>query len=368
MKAPRYARWAARLLARHEPPLPSTVPSRARGLATIERALEAQRPRRSWAAIAGLAACAAAGLAWVALGRFEAGPPSVARAKLVSILASPIREGALLRDSQGETPLELITVLPSGGRISTKPGGGAALQLSTGTRLELGSASDLTLQRQDELQLFALQRGLLDARVSKLGPGQRFVIDTPDAQMEVRGTVFQLEVLQGSEPCGGGTRSRLEVREGVVEVRSGSRVVRVAAGEHWPADCEPGTRVGSEGPAAAEPSASEGTETAPAVSKPALPASKARSPKRSALATQNDAFQAALRTQERADTTGALRAYAQFIRRYPASPLSENAQVERLRLLATSDPELAKAEAAGYLARYPNGFARAEAQRLQEAP
>src|SRR6185295_8630155 len=105
---------AARLLARHESPLPSAAPSRTRGLATIERALEAQRARRSWRAVAGLAACAAAGLAWVVLGRFGVISPRVTRLELVSVLASPIREGALLRDSQGETPLELITALPSG--------------------------------------------------------------------------------------------------------------------------------------------------------------------------------------------------------------------------------------------------------------
>jgi TolA-binding protein len=180
--------------------------------------------------------------------------------------------------------------------------------------------------------------------------------------------VFQLEVLQTSEPCGGGTHSRLEVREGVVEVRSGSQMVRVAAGDHWPADCERGTRLGREGPVAAQPSAAESTEAAPALAKPSHPASQARSSKRSLLAAQNDAFQAALRTQERSDAAAALRAYAQFIRRYPASPLAENAQVERLRLLATSDPTRAKAEAARYLEQYPNGFAREEAQRLQELP
>jgi hypothetical protein len=368
MNAPRYARRAARLLAQHEPPLPTTAPSRARGLATIERALGMQRPRRSWAAVAGLAACATAGLAWVALERFGGSAPRVARVGLVSVLASPIREGALLRDSQGETPLELITALPSGGRISTKPGGGAALQLSTGTRLELGSASDLTLQRQDELQLFALQQGLLDAHVSKLGPGQRFVIDTPDAQIEVRGTVFQLEVLQRSEPCGGGTRSRLVVRDGVVEVRSGSQLVRVAAGDHWPADCEQRTGGPAHSSAGTNPSALEARETAFPGSRPVIPAHKARSSTRSVLAAQNDAFHAALRSQERADTAAALRAYAQFIRRYPASPLAENAQVARLRLLATRDPAQAKAEAARYLERYPSGFAREEAQRLEEAP
>jgi hypothetical protein len=342
--------------------------SRARGVATIERALQARRPRRRSAAVAGVAAVAAGVLAWVTLERFE--PPDVPRSEPVSVLVTPTGEGALLRDSKGEVSLQVITALPGGGRILTERGGGAALQLSTGTRLELGSASDLTLVSQDALQLFALQQGLLDAHIAKLAPGQRFVIDTPDAQIEVRGTVFRLQVLQQAEACAPGARSRLDVREGAVEVRSGARMIRLVAGEHWPPECAKRTdsEAAVQAPAPAPPPASVRARAGGAVSQPAVAAGRARSSKRSSLAEQNDAFRAALAASERADTAAALRAYAQFIRRFPASALAENAWVERLRLLAASDPARARAEAARYLERYPSGFARGEAERILEAP
>jgi hypothetical protein len=365
VNVPHYARWAARLLARHEPPVPPTGASRVRGIATIERALAARRPRRRVAAIASVAAIAAGLFAWVALTRLEARAPVVSDGESVSVLVSPIREGALLRNSTGELPLEMITSLPRGGRIATKPGGGAALQLSTGTRVELGSASLLTLESQGALQLFALQQGLLDAHVAKLGSGQRFVVDTPDAQVEVRGTVFHLEVLAEPEPCGSGARTRLDVREGVVEVRTGSGVIRVGAGERWPSDCKSATA--AEQPAAPSASAPETTAARAAPLKPVLPAGGARSVQRSLLAAQNDAFRAAVQAQDSADSAAALGAYARFIRRYPASPLAENAYVERLRLLAASDSARAKVEAARYLQRYPNGFAREEAERIEAA-
>jgi hypothetical protein len=153
-------------------------------------------------------------------------------------------------------------------------------------------------------------------------------------------------------------------------VRSCARLLQVGAGELWPADCET-EALGAAAAglrAAAQPAASnvaaEAAEEPAEVSLPALPAGKAQSSNRSGLAAQNDAFRAALRARERGDDAGALSAFARFMRRYPASPLAENACVERLRLLASGDPALARAEAARYLERYPNGFAREEAERI----
>src|SRR4051812_7926255 len=103
MSTPRYARWAAQLLARQENALPhGDSTARARGIATIERALAERRPRRRWAAVAGFAAVAAGVLAWLALTRFESS--GVARSQRVAVLVSPTREGARLRDSRGELP------------------------------------------------------------------------------------------------------------------------------------------------------------------------------------------------------------------------------------------------------------------------
>jgi hypothetical protein len=54
--------------------------------------------------------------------------------------------------------------------------------------------------------------------------------------------------------------------------------------------------------------------------------------------------------------------------RYPASPLAESAAVQRMNLLAASDPARVKVAARQYLARYPQGYARTEAEGLLARP
>jgi hypothetical protein len=48
------------------------------------------------------------------------------------------------------------------------------------------------------------------------------------------------------------------------------------------------------------------------------------------------------------------------------SPLAENASVERLKLLALTDPARSRAAANDYLTRYPHGYARNDAERISQ--
>jgi outer membrane protein assembly factor BamD (BamD/ComL family) len=72
--------------------------------------------------------------------------------------------------------------------------------------------------------------------------------------------------------------------------------------------------------------------------------------------------------RRRGDVAGALRAYQDLIAEFPSSPLAENAMVERMRLLSTSERARAREEARRYLRRYPRGFALEEARRLTDEP
>jgi FecR-like protein len=373
MSAPRYAERAARLLRQTGPTHGSVAGDRERGLSTIERALEARRPSRRPARIGVAASVAASVLGWLVL-REPGAPP--ARGTLVSVVASPLRDGASFLDSTGEVPLAHEVSLLVGGRITTAPGGGARLQLSTGTGLELASATTLTLQSQDALQRFALAQGGLAAKVAKLTAHERFVIDTPDAQVEVRGTAFHLEVLPTPRDCGDRTRTRLEVTEGVVELRSSRLVARVAAGQHWPSDCDPPPSAavpavsGGEaapGSEASGPPVSRAVKAAPARSVTGVP-SRPQPPTASLIGEQNALFQRGILAQRRGDAAGALAAYGELIERFPSSPLAENAAVERIRLAVDADPSRARREAAAYLARYPRGFARVEMRRIAGEP
>jgi hypothetical protein len=152
----------------------------------------------------------------------------------------------------------------------------------------------------------------------------------------------------------------------VVEVRAGSHLDRIAAGQVWPSDCGKHTDPGAVPAPQPEPRATEPAASADVISGTKSPAKKPRSLPRSLLAAQSDVFEQAVRAQRRGDAAGALRLYADLLERYPLSPLAENARVERMRVLAQRDRALAKREALDYLVRYPNGFARMEAQRLVE--
>jgi len=82
---------------------------------------------------------------------------------------------------------------------------------------------------------------------------------------------------------------------------------------------------------------------------------------RSDLVEQNRMFVAATAARRQGDIQGAVGLYERFVATYPSSALAESAAVERMRLLATSDPVRARAAATEYLARHPKGFARDEA-------
>jgi hypothetical protein len=220
-----------------------------------------------------------------------------------------------------------------------------------------------------------LALGGVDARVAKLAPGDRFVIDTPDAQVEVRGTAFHLEVVPTAEACGEGNRTRLEVTEGVVEVRSSRPLARVGAGQHWPLDCvQPAADAAQSSIGSTATDAGAAILRAPAGGTEATDAAlrgrsvrHQRSP-RSLIAEQNAMFQRGVQAQREGRRVEALAAYAELISRFPASPLAENSAVARIRLSVDTDRDRARREARSYLERYPRGFARPEAQRVAEMP
>jgi len=367
MNTPRYAAAAAKVLSKHLPTSIGVRGDAARGVATIERALRARARRRRLGL--GLGFVAAAAALWLVAsysGWLRRPAPS-----LVSIDVSPAGNGAAVGAGSLGRPLSAHALLESGQHIETPLGGGASLQLSTGTAMDLSGLTSFRVDSQGAVQRFSLQRGMLSAHVAKLGAGQRFIVATPDAEVEVRGTRFRLSVVERAEACGGGTRTRLEVTEGVVQVRApGEESIDVRAGQSWPNDC-----VSAPPPSAAAPSA---TAPVPSVAVAAPRRAPLASPKAvasppsapgeraSELTPQNDLFAEATAQRRSGNNGAALRAYQELITRFPNGPLAENALVERMRLLAGTSQ--GRAEAERYLALYPRGFAAAEAQKLAGTP
>jgi len=377
MNVPRYASAAAKLLRGALPEEKPSTGDRARGMETIERAMVARvrRRRLKWAGAVLLSAAAAVLLlragSWMSA-RPEGGA-------LVSINVSPAGQGAALRAGNRAEALPERAELASGQRIETPPDGGASLRLSTGTAMDLAGSTSFRVDSQGMLERFSLQRGELSAHVAKLSAGQRFVIATPDAEVEVRGTRFRVRVLQDAEACGSGSRTRLEVSEGIVEVRALGATVNVTAGQHWPSDCANAEstpavssalglpRTTPAPNASVEPAHAPFVRPLAASADHALPA-PVSAEQASELAQQNDLFAEGVALRRQGDVAGALRAFHSFATRFPRSPLAENALVQRMRLLVSAHDPGARAEAQHYLARYPQGFAQKEAKQLMEAP
>jgi hypothetical protein len=357
MNVPRYA-WLVRKLlvsgGASIAPLPPAPAERARAIAAVAHAIEMRARRRRTVRWAGAAVFAAAAVAGVFSGRILGNALTHAPSRVAQeIVAHPAAGGASVLVSGAEAPLVEGRSLASGSRIVTPPGGRATLSFSTGTSVALGEDADVTVSDDGGSSVLRLAGGVVDLHVAKLGASQRFVVDTPDAEVEVRGTQFRVGLAAAEPACGGGTTTRVTVTEGVVVVRHAGVESRVAAGEGWPSTCWH-TSV------AASPSTD-----APLVMRPASrPFTTGRSVPVSALAEQNDLFAEAAAAKRRGDVAGAVAAFDRLLDKYPACPLAEGASVERMRLLRGTAPGRAGVLAQQYLARYPRGFARAEAEAI----
>lgn len=376
--------------------------SRQRAVGALEAALEARsrRGRRAparWLA-AGLVASSGLAAGWLlfaGLGR----PRNVAPRELrpAPVVASVVqREPArtpapemsahalggevLLVDPRGEVRVGAAVRVAAGQRLVTRRGAQARvdLPLQAGfARARLAERSDVSLLGTGPQHRLFLVAGRLDLEVPHLARDERLVVSTVDTEVEVRGTRFRVEVLAAG--CGG-RRTRISVLEGQVDVRQEGATSSVHPGEVFSAGCDGHVRVPHSPPVLAS---GRGHATAPAASALALPTPET-SPRpvaaaealtvtpapsveaalpSSTLWRQNALYAAALAAARAGDRTRALQRLDELERGYPEGPLGEVAAVERLRLLGPGAPADRRAAARAYLRRFPDGFARAEAER-----
>jgi hypothetical protein len=362
MSVPHYA-WLVRKLfaggGEWIAPMPPAPEERARAIEAIAQAIAARARKRRAVRAFGAVVAAAAAVGGVFAGshfvRHAAAPAPVAQVAPGAgpeIVAHPTAGGASVLLSGSAAPLVDGRSLSAGSRIVTPPNGRATLSFSTGTSVALGEGADLTVGGEGGSEVLRLAGGFVDLHVAKLTAGQRFLVDTPDAEVEVRGTQFRVALTASDPGCGGGTTTRVTVTEGVVVVRHAGVESSVAAGEHWPSSCFH---------ASVAALAADSPVIAPPV---ARPTAGGRTVHVSALAEQNDLFAEATSAKRRGDVSDAVNAFDRLLAKYPACPLSESASVERMRLLRGTAPPRAVGIAQQYLARYPAGFARAEAEAI----
>jgi ferric-dicitrate binding protein FerR (iron transport regulator) len=182
----------------------------------------------------------------------------------------------------------------------------------------------------------ALESGRAHFEVQKLHGDRRFHVMTLDADVEVRGTVFDVALLP---PAGAPTC--VSVDEGLVQVAKGTRTRLLARGESW--DCD----VASDSTNAAPATEAAAAPTTPPADEPVhrrreIPAvatagmkpgtdppreiagseSGTASVVTSDLRAQNQIFQAALSAQRAGQAGEAVGLYRQLLARAPDGPLA----------------------------------------------
>jgi hypothetical protein len=318
---------------------------------TMEIATARRMVRRSAHRQLAFAATIAA-LFLVALGTWSAIAPGGAMVARLQSALDYSHQGSRGRDAVAVSPS--IPAVP----IEARPArSGAGLRLPSGVALIIGPETrfewaDVPTPSNPREEL-VLELGLVRAEVPKLPEGHVFAVRTPDALVTVHGTSFSVEVTKVG-PSAPPTTTVL-VTHGVVSVQHGDREALLYAGMEWSSS--------GDGLSAlpAPPGSKAGAVAAPrlAVAAPEPTGGGTR------LGEQNVLFAEAKRARTRGDQIGAVRILNDLIRRYPASPLSQDAHVETFRALAQmGDRAGAAHEAARYLALYQDGFAREEAREL----
>jgi hypothetical protein len=303
------------------------------------------------------------------------------------LFAAPVSGPRSLGSSRSSRPLA------SGDQVFASHTGPATLGDAAGTELTVEPGGNLTVLDAGPHRRFALRRGAVSARVRKLVTGERFVIETSDSEIEVHGTAFRVELgAPISVPCSGpgpseSIATRVSVSDGVVSVKWSGEEQRLRPGEQWPPICpsvsvtEPRSPAPEEAPATLPVPAPKSAKTTDAHVARRRGTAAARDTARativattSALAAQNDLFQAAVRARRKGRAGEALALFERYLDQYPDGSLCESALAQEMRLLAAgagpggvATTGTAAAAARRYLARFPDGFARDEARTLIRA-
>ncbi len=111
-------------------------------------------------------------------------------------------------------------------------------------RIASAPGAVFSVRKTEAVEWVALDEGRITIRVPTLPDDRRLVVVTDDAEVEVRGTIFTVEAIDGR-------LTAVEVEEGVVEVRpAGAEAVRLKPSQRW------ATERAAARPAAPEPPSS----------------------------------------------------------------------------------------------------------------
>ncbi|HYO95597.1 MAG TPA: FecR family protein, partial [Polyangiaceae bacterium] len=266
----------------HVPPEPPEVLAarRERMVANISRSVResvVQSERRTWLRRLGAAMAVAASLA-ASVGAYEsfrAGPAAVAQvSNSIGDLHSVTGTLVMTRGGRSQVvPVATRLNVAAGDELRTAADGAAELQVGR-SGIRVASATQLALMAPSSAdERFRLASGRIDLEVSKQpGATRSVVVETPNADVVVRGTIFSVVV--GAES--GAPVTRVRVQEGSVWVlHQGDRNL-VTSGEEWSSSSKP-KAVAVPLPIA-PPVVALAPEIAPARARASSPASPERAP------------------------------------------------------------------------------------------
>jgi TolA-binding protein len=247
----------------------------------------------------------------------------------------------------------------------------------------LRPSNDARFERthSDGLDVVTLAHGALDVTVRPLGPGERFVVRTSDAEIEAHGRAFRVEADNGKI-------RDVAVTEGSVEVRYAGFTAVIPSGGSWRATKEAALPAPSEAPpttsaepvktnstartiVAAREKAPEPPQAAPHVSAapeppivaPVEPAPVEPAPR--VTPPSSRAFAEAMQALRRGDYAASAEQLDRFAKAYPSDARADEADYLRaIALQRAGRTAEAVAAARRYLASHPNGAHRVEAAKI----
>lgn len=213
-----------------------------------------------------------------------------------------------------------------------------------------------TLERGRVLRL-ALERGQLELSVTHLRPDQRFIVQLPDGELEVKGTRFIVH-------SDGVRTTSVRVFDGRVALRLRDRApALLEAGDAFTAPAPERTEPEALRQPVPEPQPTKPRRSEPRTSDVATPRALAGAP--DTPPPSESAFTRAMAAFSAGDFGHAGALFEEFEREQPRDSRVEDAVFLRAVARARRGDEAgARAIARDYLARFPNGLRKTDAERL----
>jgi hypothetical protein len=279
----------------------------------------------------------------------------------VAVLAGSVKIGT---GSAARSPGSLaLAAVSTGEDLVTGEDGSVRASLVTGTSVQIGPLTRVRFSPTGKLSgpfddQIVLEYGRIGVEVPRLAPGVSVSVRAADALVTVHGTSFTVERRIASNDDPGETR--VAVTGGLVAIRHAGEEVLIGGGQSWASHEQP-----VRGQAAEQVARTSEEATSP----PTGSREPARTASRSTLSAENELLERAIDARRRGQARQALEQLDRLLARYPDSPLTEIARVERMRTLgAMGDSARAAVDARKYLKDYPHGFARTEAASVAGPP